>query len=163
MGTHFAPYCPTWLKMTRHDTKGPIMPIWPHVAPLPHVAHVAPHTHISHQCGDAIGPSTRNRRTLRPLQHQRNRLKPKSAGILWEHMFAPLGSRCPDVTPNGQYGPMWPHVAPYTHIYISIDINTHIYRQHIILWFQGVMSHRHNPTLQKSAMRPNQHWETFVK
>ena len=33
MGTHFAPYCPTWLKMTRHDTKGPIMPIWPHVAP----------------------------------------------------------------------------------------------------------------------------------
>ena len=53
-------------------------------------------------------------------------LEQKSARVPWEHMFAPLGSNCPDVTPNGQYGPMWPHVAPYAHIYIYIPIYIYI-------------------------------------
>ena len=71
---------------------------------------------------------------------------------------------------------IWPHVAPcgsicthlYLHIYISISISIStsisiyiyiIHTTHIIILFQRVVSHRHNPALQKSEMRPNQHWK----
>ena len=77
---------------------------------------------------------------------------------LWDHMFARHGSICPGVAPNGQYGPMWPHVAPYTHISMYVLYNSTLSYSQRAMSHTDTILHSRNHQCAGRNIGSNRYW-----